>query len=71
MRRQDLRNRAPKFRGFDPTKPLPKPRRTLPLATVLKRIAFGVLILVAVACLWETQKACEAAKGPNHRLCVD
>lgn len=71
MTRQDLRNRAPKFKGSDPTKPLPKPRRSLPLTTVLKRVAIGALLLVAVTYLWETQKACEAAKGPNSRLCVD
>jgi hypothetical protein len=73
MTRQDLRNRAPKFKGSDPSKPLPKPkqRRSLSLLDVLKRIAFGALLVVALSYLWEAQKECEALHGPNSRFCVD
>ena len=50
MTRQDLRNRAPEFRGVDTSKPWPKPRRTIKLSTVLK--ALGILVLLVL--LWET-----------------
>lgn len=71
MKRQDLRNRAPKFKGVDFTAPLPKARWSLKLTTVLKGLATGALLLAALAYLWETQKECEALHGPNSRLCVD
>ena len=50
MTRQELRNRAPEFRGVDTSKPWPKPRRTIKLSTVLKVVA----ALLLLALLWET-----------------
>ena len=68
MRRQDLRSRAPKFKGFDSSKPLPKPQRSLRLVTVLK--ALGVLVLLAL--LWETlPQECKTTKTEVPRYCVD
>ena len=60
MTRQDLRNRAPKF----------KARRALKLSTVLK--ALGILVLLAA--LWETSPSrlfpeCRGNEVPRH--CVD
>lgn len=68
MTRQDLRNRAPKFKGFDPSKPLPKPKRSLRLGTLLK--VLGVLVLLAL--LWETlPQECKTTKTEVPRYCVD
>lgn len=68
MTRQDLRNRTPKFKGFDSSKPLPKPRRGLKLTTALKVI--GVLVLLAL--LWETlPQECKTTKTEVPRYCVD
>lgn len=70
MNRKDLRNRAPKFKGSDPSEPLPKKRRALKLSTVLK--VLGVLLLLAA--LWETSPSrlfpeCRGNEVP--RYCVD
>lgn len=68
MTRRDLRNRAPKFKGFDSSKPLPKPQRTLRFVTMLK--ALGVLVLLAL--LWETlPQECKTTKTEVPRYCVD
>lgn len=68
MTRQDLRSRAPKFKGFDSSKPLPKPKRSLRLVTVLKGL--GVLVLLAL--LWETlPQECKTTKTEVPRYCVD
>lgn len=68
MTRQDLRNRAPKFKGSDPSKPLPKPKRSLRLGTVLT--VLGVLVLLAL--LWETlPQECKTTKTEVPRYCVD
>ena len=70
MSRKDLRNRAPKFKGSDPSEPLPKKRRALKLSTVLKVLA----VLVLLALLWETSPSrlfpeCRGTDVPRH--CVD
>ena len=70
MKRQDLRNRAPKFRGADFTAPLPKARWSLKLTTVLKVVA----VLALLALLWETRPSavfpdCGGTEVPRH--CVD
>lgn len=70
MTRQDLRNREPKFRGVDTSKPYPKARRTLKLSTVLKVVA----ALLLLAALYETSPArthpeCRGNDVP--RYCVD
>ncbi len=70
MNRKDLRNRAPKFRCVDTSKPWPKPRRTIKLSTVLK-VAAALLLLAA---LWETSPSrlfpeCRGTDVP--RYCVD
>ena len=68
MTRQDLRNRAPKFRGVNTTDPYPKPKRSLRLTTVLK--VLGVLVLLAL--LWETlPQECKTTKTEVPRYCVD
>ncbi len=68
MTRQDLRNRTPKFKGFDSSKPLLKPQRSLRLVTVLK--VLGVLVLLAL--LWETlPQECKTTKTEVPRYCVD
>lgn len=68
MTRQDLRNRAPKFKGSDPSKPLPKQRRALRFGTVLKVLA----ILALLALLWETlPQECKTTKTEVPRYCVD
>lgn len=69
-RRQDLRNREPKFKCADTSKPYPKVRRTLKLSTVLK--VLGVLLLLAA--LWATSPSrlfpeCRGNEVP--RYCVD
>lgn len=70
MNRKDLRNRNPKFKGSDPSEPLPKQRRALKLSTVLK--VLGVLLLLAA--LWHTSPTrlfpeCRGNEVP--RYCVD
>lgn len=70
MKRQDLRNRAPKFKAADTRQPWPKKRRTLRLSTVLK--VLGVLLLLAA--LWHTSPSrlfpeCRGNEVP--RYCVD
>lgn len=68
MTRQDLRNRAPKFKGVDSSTPLPKPKRALRLGTLLK--VLGVLVLLAL--LWETlPQECKTTKTEVPRYCVD
>lgn len=68
MTRQDLRNRAPKFKGSDPSAPLPKPQRSLRLVTVLAALA----ALVLLALLWETlPQECKTTKTEVPRYCVD
>lgn len=68
MKRQDLRNRAPEFKGIDSSKPLPKQRRALRLVTLLK--VLGVLVLLAL--LWETlPRECKTTKTEVPRYCVD
>ena len=70
MTRQALRNRAPKFKGSDPSEPRPKKRRALKLSTVLKVLA----VLALLAALWETSPSrlfpeCRGNDVPRH--CVD
>ena len=70
MTRQDLRNRAPKFRCASTSAPHPKKRRALKLSTVLK--ALGILVLLVL--LWETLPSrlfpeCRGNEVP--RYCVD
>lgn len=68
MKRQDLRSRAPKFKGADSSAPLPKPQRSLRLVTVLK--VLGVLVLLAL--LWGTlPQECKTTKTEVPRYCVD
>lgn len=68
MKRQDLRNRAPKSKGVDSSAPLPKPKRSLRLGTLLK--VLGVLVLLAL--LWETlPQECKTTKTEVPRYCVD
>lgn len=71
MTRQDLRNRNPKFKCADTSKPYPKVRRTLKLSTVLKVLA----VLVLLALLWETSPSRlfpECSRGTDvPRYCVD
>lgn len=68
MKRQDLRNRAPKSKGVDSSTPLPKQRRALRLGTLLK--VLGVLVLLAL--LWETlPQECKTTKTEVPRYCVD
>ena len=68
MTRQDLRNRAPKFKGVDSSTPLPKQRRALRLGTLLKVLA----ALVLLALLWETlPQECKTTKTEVPRYCVD
>lgn len=68
MTRQDLRNRAPKFKGVDLSTPLPKPKRSLRLGTLLKVLA----ALVLLALLWETlPQECKTTKTEVPRYCVD
>lgn len=70
MTRQDLRNRAPKFKAADTRQPWPKPRRTIKLSTVLKVLA----VLVLLALLWETSpsKLFPECRGNDvPRYCVD
>lgn len=68
MTRQDLRNRAPEFKGVDESTPLPKPQRSLRLVTLLK--VLGVLVLLAL--LWETlPRECKTTKTEVPRYCVD
>ena len=69
-RRQDLRNRAPKFRSADSSAPWPKKRRTIKLGTVLKVLA----ALLLLALLYETSPMrihpeCRGTDVP--RYCVD
>lgn len=70
MTRQDLRNRAPKFRGVGSSTPRPKVRRTIKLRTVL----VVLVILLLVLGLWYTSPArhfpeCRGDSVP--RYCVD
>ena len=70
MTRQDLRNRAPKFRGAGEPAPRPKARRRIKLSTVLK--VLGILALLAA--LWYTSPTrlfpeCRGNDVP--RYCVD
>lgn len=71
MTRQDLRNREPKFRGVDTSKPYPKARRTIKLSTVLEVLA----VLLLLAALWETSPLRlfpECSRGTDvPRYCVD
>ena len=68
MTRQDLRNRAPKFRGADSSAPYPKKPRALRLGTALA--ALGILVLLAL--LWETlPQECKTTKTEVPRYCVD
>ena len=70
MNRQDLRNRAPKFKGSDPSEPWPKKRRALKLSTVLNVLA----VLVLLVLLWETSLSRlfpESSRGTDvHRYYV-
>lgn len=74
MTRQDLRNRAPKFKGFDSSKPLPKKRRSLPVWPVVKTVLKVLAILALLVLLWETRPSKqfdECAQGMALRRCVD
>lgn len=70
MKRQDLRNRIPKFKAVDTRQPWPKKRRTSCLSTVLK----VVYVLLLLAALWYTSPSrlfpeCRGDEVP--RYCVD
>lgn len=71
MKRQDLRNRAPKFKAADTRQPWPRARRALKLSTVLKVVA----ALLLLAALWETAPSKlfpECSRGTDvPRYCVD
>lgn len=70
MTRQDLRNRAPKFKGLGAAHqaPYPKPRRSLKPTTVLKVVS----VLVLLALLWETLPSeCRTTRTEVPRYCVD
>lgn len=71
MKRQDLRNRIPKFKAVDTWQPWPKKRRIRRLITALKVI--GVILLL-LAALWYTSPTrlfpeCRGDDVP--RYCVD
>ena len=70
MTRQDLRNRAPEFRGVDTSKPWPKPRRTIKLSTVLK--VLGILALLAALYVTSPSRLFPECRGNDvPRYCVD
>lgn len=70
MTRQDLRNRAPKFRGVDTSEPHTKARRTLKLSTVLK--VLGILALLAALYATSPTRTLPECRGSQvPRYCVD
>ena len=70
MTRQDLRNRAPEFRGVYTSKPWPKPRRTIKLSTVLK--VLGILALLAALYVTSPSRLFPECRGNDvPRYCVD
>lgn len=71
MKRQNLRNRAPKFKVVDTQRPWPKERRTPRIITVLKVIGVALLLFAA---LWYTNPVrlfpeCQGDDVPRN--CVD
>lgn len=70
MKRRDLRNRTPKFRGVNTTEPYPKPKRARRFDLVTTILV--VVILVLLALLWETlPQECKTTKTEVPRYCVD
>ena len=71
MKRQDLRNRAPKFKFVDTRQPWPKKRRTSRLITVLKVISVTLLLLAALWYTSPTRLFPECRGNEVPRYCVD
>lgn len=72
MNRKDLRSAEQDWRATkQPTnRPMPQPKRSLRVVTVLKWLAITILVLVAGTYLYESQKHCESVLG-NSIYCVD
>ena len=71
MKRQDLRNRAPKVKFVDTRQPWPKKRRTSRLITVLKVISVTLLLLAALWYTSPTRLFPECRGNEVPRYCVD
>ena len=73
MTRKDLRSAEQDWRATkQPTnRPMPQPKRSLRVVTVLKWLAITILVLVAGTYLYESQKVCESINGVNSHYCVD
>ena len=72
MNRKDLRSVEQDWRATkQPTnRPMPQPKRSLRLVTVLKWLVICILVLAAGTYLYESQKHCESVLG-NSIYCVD
>ena len=71
MKRQDLRNRVPKFKFVDTQRPWPKERRTPRIITVLKVIGVTLLLLAALWYTSPTRLFPECRGNEVPRYCVD
>lgn len=73
MNRKDLRISEQEWRATkQPTnRPMPQPKSSLRLVTVLKWLVICMLVLAAGTHLYESQKLCESINGVNSRACVD
>ena len=73
MNRKDLRSAEQEWRATkQPTnRPMPVPKRSLRLVTVLKWLVICILVLAAGTYLYESQKVCESINGVNSHYCVD
>ena len=76
MNRKDLRSAEQDWRATkQPTnRPMPVPKRSLRLVTVLKRLLIGTIIFIVVLAagtyLYQSQKQCESVSSNSH-YCVD
>ena len=72
MTRKVLRTNESEWRATkQPTnRPIPVPKRSLRLVTVLKWLVICILVLAAGTYLYESQKHCESVLG-NSIYCVD
>ena len=72
MNRKDLRSAEQDWRATkQPTnRPMPQPKRSLRLVTVLKWLVICILVLAAGTYLYESQKQCESVSSNSH-YCVD
>lgn len=70
--RQDLRNRAPKFRSANRFAAYPKPRRGLRVTTVLKGI-MGIAVICAAMYYTSAARVIKdcSRSGDVPRVCVD